>query len=35
MKNYNKEDVVADVMNINWHEVLPIEKMDTMHPWHV
>ena len=28
-KTYDKEDIVADFLNINWQEVLQVEKMDT------
>ena len=28
LKSYNKEELVADVLSINWPEVLSLEKMD-------
>ena len=31
LKKYNKESLVADVLDIKWPEILAIEKMDTMY----
>ena len=31
MKNIDKENLVADILNIDWHEVLSAELMDTNH----
>ena len=28
-KTYDKEDIVADFLSINWQEILSVEKMDT------
>ena len=31
LKSYNKEELAANVININWPEVLSLEKMDVNH----
>ena len=28
-KNYNKEELVADFLNINWNEIISANKMDS------
>ena len=35
LKNYKKEDIVADVLNINWKEVISVEVADTNHSFNM